>query len=62
MYSLKTIIAVGYRVNSERGIKFRIWATERLKEYIIKGIQIQYLLGDRDSNPDTQDQNLMSYH
>ena len=37
MYSLEAIIAVGYRVNSERGTQFRIWATERLKEYIIKG-------------------------
>ena len=36
-YSLETIIAVGYRVNSERGTQFRQWATERLKEYMVKG-------------------------
>lgn len=36
-YSLEAIIAVGYRVNSERGTQFRQWATERLKEYMIKG-------------------------
>lgn len=36
-YSLDAIIAVGYRVNSHRATMFRIWATERLKEYIIKG-------------------------
>lgn len=39
-YSLEAIIAVGYRVNSVRGSQFRIWATERLKEYILKGYAI----------------------
>lgn len=37
MYSLEAIIAVGYRVNSERGVQFRQWATEILKSYIHKG-------------------------
>ena len=36
-YSLDAIISVGYRVNSTQATHFRIWATERLKEYIIKG-------------------------
>ena len=36
-YSLDMIVSVGYRVNSRRATMFRIWATERLKEYIIKG-------------------------
>jgi hypothetical protein len=36
-YNLDAIISVGYRVNSHRATMFRIWATERLKEYIIKG-------------------------
>ena len=36
-YNLDAIISVGYRVNSKRGTQFRIWATERLREYIIKG-------------------------
>jgi hypothetical protein len=36
-YSLETIIAVGYRVNSERGTQFRQWATGILKNYIHKG-------------------------
>ena len=36
-YSLDVIIAVGYRVNSHRGTQFRIWATQQLKEYLIKG-------------------------
>ena len=36
-YNLDVIISVGYRVKSLRGTQFRIWATERLREYIIKG-------------------------
>jgi hypothetical protein len=36
-YNLDAIISVGYRVNSIRGTQFRIWATQRLREYIIKG-------------------------
>ena len=36
-YNLDAIISVGYRVNSANATLFRIWATERLKEYIIKG-------------------------
>ena len=36
-YNLDAIISVGYRVNSTQATLFRIWATERLKEYIIKG-------------------------
>ena len=36
-YNLDMILSVGYRVNSAQATQFRIWATERLKEYIIKG-------------------------
>lgn len=36
-YNLDVIISVGYRVKSLRGTQFRIWATQRLKEYLIKG-------------------------
>jgi len=36
-YNLDVIISVGYRVNSLRGTQFRIWATQKLREYIIKG-------------------------
>ena len=36
-YNLEAILAVGYRVNSHRGTQFRIWATERLNEYLVKG-------------------------
>ena len=37
LYNLDAIISVGYRVNSIRGTQFRIWATQKLKEYIVKG-------------------------
>ncbi len=36
-YNLDVIISVGYRVKSKQGTQFRIWATKRLKEYIVKG-------------------------
>lgn len=36
-YNLDAIISVGYRVNSSKATQFRIWATQTLKEYIIKG-------------------------
>ena len=39
-YSLEAIIAVGYRVNSERGIQFRQWAISILQQYIHKGFAI----------------------
>ncbi|MEM9886329.1 MAG: virulence RhuM family protein [Bacteroidota bacterium] len=39
-YNLDVIISVGYRVNSHRGTQFRIWATDKLKEYLIKGFTI----------------------
>ena len=39
-YSLDMIISVGYRVKSLRGTQFRQWATQRLKEYLIKGYAI----------------------
>ena len=37
LYNLDAIISIGYRINSLRGTQFRIWATQRLREYIIKG-------------------------
>lgn len=39
-YNLDVIISVGYRVKSHRGIQFRVWATKRLKDYLIKGYAI----------------------
>lgn len=39
-YNLDMILAVGYRVRSPRGVQFRQWATERLREYLIKGFTL----------------------
>jgi hypothetical protein len=49
-YNLDAIISVGYRVNSVNATLFRIWATERLKEYIIKGFTMD---DERLKNPNT---------
>ena len=47
-YSLDVIISVGYRVKSLRGTQFRIWATQRLREYIVKGFVLD---DERLKNP-----------
>lgn len=39
-YNLDVIISVGYRVKSQQGTQFRIWATQRLKDYIVKGFAL----------------------
>lgn len=39
-YNLDAILSVGYRVNSKRGTQFRQWATQRLKEYLVKGYAV----------------------
>ncbi|MBU3965410.1 virulence RhuM family protein [Patescibacteria group bacterium] len=49
-YNLDAILSVGYRVNSVHATQFRIWATERLKEYIIKGFTMD---DERLKNPNT---------
>lgn len=49
-YNLDLIISVGYRVNSSQATRFRIWATERLKEYIIKDFTMD---DERLKNPNT---------
>ena len=42
-YNLDVIISVGYRVKSQRGVKFRQWANKILKQYLVKG----YAVNDR---------------
>ncbi len=39
-YNLDAIISIGYRVNSRRGIQFRIWASKIIKEYLLKGFSL----------------------
>jgi hypothetical protein len=48
-YNLDMIISVGYRVKSLRGTQFRIWATQQLREYIVKGFVLD---DERLKNPD----------
>ncbi|HXH92641.1 MAG TPA: virulence RhuM family protein [Thermoanaerobaculia bacterium] len=48
-YNLDVIISVGYRVKSHRGTQFRMWATQRLREYIVKGFVLD---DERLKNPD----------
>ena len=48
-YNLDAILAVGYRVRSPRGVQFRRWASERLKEYLVKGFTMD---DERLKNPD----------
>ena len=47
-YNLDVIISVGYRVKSVRGTQFRIWATQRLREFIVKGFTMD---DERLKNP-----------
>ena len=49
-YNLDAIFSIGYRVNSKRGIQFRIWATRVLKEFLIKG----YALNEKLLNQQNQ--------
>lgn len=50
VYNLDIIISVGYRVKSQVGIEFRKWATQRLKEYLLKGYSINKKLLEREQN------------
>ncbi len=57
-YNLDMILAIGYRVRSHRGVQFRRWATERLKEYIVKGFVLddERLKGERALGADYFDE------
>ena len=57
-YNLDAIISVGYRVNSIRGTQFRIWATQRLREYIVKGFTMD---DERLKNPAVGDNEAPDY-
>lgn len=47
LYNLDVIISVGYRVKSQRGTQFRIWANKVLKEYLIKGYAVNKALTEQ---------------
>ena len=57
-YNLEVILAVGYRVRSQRGTQFRRWATERLREYVVKGFILddERLKAGRGPGPDYFDE------
>jgi len=57
-YNLEMIMAIGYRVRGHRGVQFRRWATERLKEYIVKGFVLddEKLKGERNLGSDYFDE------
>jgi hypothetical protein len=57
-YNLDVILAVGYRVRSDRGTQFRRWATERLREYLIKGFTID---DERLKNPPAKGSGVPDY-
>jgi hypothetical protein len=57
-YNLDAILAVGYRVRSERGMQFRRWATERLSEYLVKGFTMD---DQRLKNPPVEGSGVPDY-
>ena len=57
-YSLEAILAVGYRVRSSRGVQFRRWATERLREYLVKGFTMD---DERLKNPPVDGSGIPDY-
>jgi hypothetical protein len=52
-YNLDAILSVGYRVNSKRGTQFRQWATQRLKDYLLKGYAINNRMNRLEDNLQT---------
>jgi death-on-curing family protein len=50
IYNLDVIISVGYRVKSQVGTEFRKWATQKLKEYLLKGYSINQILLKKEKN------------
>lgn len=49
-YNLDAILSVGYRVNSKRGTQFRQWATQRLKDYLLKGYALNSRMNRIEDN------------
>jgi len=53
-YSLDMVISVGYRVKSEKGIEFRIWANQVLKDYLLRGYSINQQMRQLEQKIDSQ--------
>lgn len=58
-YNLDVIISVGYRVKSKRGTQFRIWATQRLRDYLVQGYTLNEQRFDKNSSELQQALNLI---
>lgn len=58
-YNLDAIISVGYWVNSKKGTQFRIWATQRLREYLVQGYTLDQERFDKNSSELQQALNLI---
>jgi len=52
VYSLNVIISVGYRVKSQRGTQFRIWATKVLRDYLLRGFSVNARLNQLEDKVD----------
>jgi len=52
-YNLDVIISIGYRVKSKQGTQFRIWATKKLKDYLLKGYAINNRMDRIEDNVET---------
>ena len=57
-YNLDMIISVGYKVNSKRGVKFRQWATQVLKDHLLKGYSVNKSLQEVKTQLGTQDKRI----
>ena len=57
-YNLDIIISVGYKVNSKRGVKFRQWATQVLKDHLLKGYSVNKSLQEVKKQLGTQDRRI----
>ena len=61
-YTLDAIISEGYRVKSKVATRFRIWATERLKEYLVKGFMTDDRQTTEGGTSDARDIDVLRHH
>ncbi|ALO49542.1 virulence RhuM family protein [Hoylesella enoeca] len=57
-YNLDTIISIGYRVNTKRGIHFRQWATQVLKDHLLKGYSVNHRLSQLENRMDRNEEQI----
>lgn len=58
-YSLDIVISVGYRVKSDKGVEFRIWANQVLKEHLLRGYTVNYQLRQLEQKMDAQQSEIL---